>query len=316
MGIRHGLFQRALVNIEPLIRALSIPWSFFLLGSGASYPYVPLMGDMKKIILTEASNVVRYLPNIHPRSPTGKRFFGTDYPDIPSGFIDTRVATLMAQTVSRCPNYQVFNFAVKPLTIFNMNTDGLARQYCRGHCVIEPHGSVPSNFINLFGPGLDGIYKSQLMFSRPKGLFTEGTLLPQREPIGISSKFEYKMAEYYFRYATYFVVIGYSFGRDGEVLDDHETFNFFKPLLRRRPKMPIILIDTNGEETAARIHEATKLNENIRIINAKWNVLSEAIICFARKRYYCNSRGKGTVGQQVQYLYDLIMSNYGENSGK
>jgi len=153
-----------------------------------------------------------------------------------------------------------------------MNVDGLAARYCTGHYLLEPHGRVP---IKLIHSPIWEAHIDDLLWFGFKALEIPGLLLPQQEPIHITSRESYKKAILLFPHAAFIVFIGYSFGLFNETFDDLETFEFFRDLLRYSSKEVVVLCP-DPEFIGNAIQESACLLK-IHLVNLYWNHLCQAI---------------------------------------
>ncbi len=174
--------------------------------------------------------------------------------------------------IENISSYEIFSFIRKPSTIFSMNVDGLAARYCNGHYLLEPHGRVPAKLIRSH-------YWDELIndlmeygFNVPK---IPNLLLPEPEPVHITSLKAYSNAVSLLQLSNIIIFIGYSFGFFRESFDDFETFEFFRQLLKDYRKDVLVLSPT-PEFIKNAIEEATK-SRNINLLPLYWNHLCQAI---------------------------------------
>jgi len=210
------------------------------------------------------------------------------------------------------PAYQYLVFSLFPTSvIFNLNIDGLAKKYCgRKHEVLNAHGNIPLGvhseqfnllikdhyigdmpteaakkivynvlqslswdlFIDNIGKHTSSIFDIMLSLSE----LSEIPFLPQREDHTITKRIAYRRAEISFPKMSHCIVIGYSFGRQANSIDDIWTFDFLTKMLRKYPK-PVIIIDPKPENIAGIIQDAIK-QKSVYPISAYWDLLARAII--------------------------------------
>jgi hypothetical protein len=301
---------------EPILEALETRYSFFLLGAGASAGIVPFTRDFRHTIEKDFLNHGGFSANTISRDQVGNRILG-DFKTEPSSIKDEimnrvpqeyiRAKTIQEMVPKKIEkhshNYRIFNCSTtNPLILFNMNTDGVAKRICKGHCILEPHGFIPYQLVNsdFYNQHLSDL----LFYPWLRTFIIPELLLPQSEPKGITNRTEYLKAERWFQYATCFVIIGYSFGKYKDSIDDLETFEFFRYLLRKHPK-PVIIIDPNPKWVAAIIQDSTLLREVITI-PVLWNHLSSALMEIALRNHCSNILALKSLKKEVKYRYDEL----------
>jgi hypothetical protein len=210
-----------------------------LLGAGASAGVVPLTRELKKAIVTRYRSFGLYPAERVGPDPIFERVIGNPGNDtdaitaalLPYLFPSAVHAMVLQQlatppTIPSVDQYSLLALSAKPSTFFNMNVDGLARRYCLGHYVLEPHGRIPPKLVrsSWWNQLIDALL--ELGFPSPK---LTGVLLPQPEPQTMASRAAYSAGRRLFKLGRYLVVIGYSFGKSPsqDTFDDVETFEFF-----------------------------------------------------------------------------------------
>lgn len=147
--------------LRALLCAMSQPWTFYVLGAGASYGLLPVTQKMKRFIEDEYHNIGVYLTSPAPHTPLFKRVIGhiqesetnirtlllRHMPLSTLDFLTQRALWTPIQKVAP-PQYRVFEMFGSPSTLFNFNLDGLAYVYCRNcHIVLEPHGRIDNAWL-------------------------------------------------------------------------------------------------------------------------------------------------------------------------
>lgn len=301
---------------EPLLGALETRYSFFLLGAGASAGMVPFTKDFSDSIKKGFLDYGVFSTNQINRDQTSTRVLGDIDPEpktindelmnrIYNNYTLAKVMKEMVpKRVEKCfSNYHIFNYSTaRPLILFNMNTDGIAKRICKGHFLIEAHGFIPYNLVHskFYDQHLDDL----LLYPDLRTFNIPGLLLPQSEPKDITNRKEYLLVEHWFSKVPCFVVIGYSFGKHKGSIDDLETFEFFRRLLRKYPKQ-VIIIDPYPEVIAATIQDATHLRQVITI-SALWNHLSSALIDTALRSHCSNILELKSLKKETIYRYDEL----------
>lgn len=198
--------------------------------------------------------------------------------------------------------YQIFSWISYPSVIFNMNVDGLAARYCKRHIVLDPHGTTPVHILRseVWETLIDDI----LEFGFDVPSLPGEVFLPKPETLDITRRGSYREALTYFPAAQFLLLIGYSFGRFKDSIDDSETFSFFTELLQRYPK-PVFVVDPNPERIAAAIQETIR-QKTVYTIPVYWNDLAKAIIEVAYKFGCYDITKMSALQSQIQYRYDQL----------
>lgn len=308
--------DRRCETLDLLFKAFSLPYSFYILGAGASAGVVPMTCELKKTIIKDYDNHGIYSLETSIPDSVFRRVIGNpnDYDDKKwvwrlERFVPSAVYAMVLERLvrSRLPinlsQYDIFNFAQKPSTIFNMNVDGLAKRYCSGHNVLEPHGRIPFDIVKspLWKEFIDDlIVFGGDVFKIP------GVLLLQPEQREITAHRAYKKAISIFPVARYIVLIGYSFGMFHNTIDDSETFEFFRELLRRCPKQVLVVgLHPEVDDIVGNIQEAAKL-KTIYSIPVYWNHLSQAIIEKAASHGCINALELSSLVSKILYRHDEL----------
>jgi len=182
-----------------------------------------------------------------------------------------------------------------------MNVDGIAATYCIGHYLLEPHGRVPTKLVRspLWEELIDALL--EFGFKAPE---IPGLLLPQPEPIHITSHSAYLHAVSLFEAAKFVVFIGYSFGLFRDSFDDFDTFEFFRDLLRRCPK-EVLVLSPNPEFVGNAIEHASG-QIKVHFLPLYWNHLYRAIKEI-RYTYWTNSFTKlSNLTEEILYRHDEL----------
>ena len=301
-------------GLEPLLSSLAKQKSFFLLGAGASAGLVPFTPEFSSQIKDRFLKHGSYDVVSLPRDEIGERIVGplNNAPysiqdellnSIPSAFITASILKQMVPaSLGYCHNYEILNYGSTPKFIFNMNTDGVAKKICKCHYVLEPHGSIPYDLIHStkYNQHLEDL----LLYTKLRTYRIPSLLLPQPEPKNITVRKEYLITERLFPDISCFVVIGYSFGKFKDSLDDIETFDYFRYLLRKFPK-PIVVIAPHPETTSSLIQDATHITDSYSI-PVFWDCLSRAIICVIHENQLRRFIELKCHKKEIIYRYDEL----------
>jgi hypothetical protein len=310
-------------QLRLLFQALGMMHTFYLLGAGASVGIIPLTRVLKKKIVVRYRAFGMYPAETMNPDPVFERVIGdpregTDPITIAllRHLFPSAVHAMVLQHLAPAPRsplvdqYGVFLLAAKPSTFFNMNVDGLARQYCLGHYVLEPHGRIPPELVH--SPRWDELIDILLEFGFRAPQIPD-VLLPQPEPVTVTSRAAYSAARKLFSFGRYVVIIGYSFGRSSqlETIDDVETFEFFRELLRRSGKTLLVL----GPDPAFVAHLCREVmrRNNVHEIPVYWNHLSAAISCVLRNSGQRDFSCLSGMTSEVLYQYDRLCASEAYN---
>jgi hypothetical protein len=175
------------------------------------------------------------------------------------------------------PNYRIFGYVPPPALLFDFNNDALLANYCEPpHIVLNPHGNIDRRFIEH--PEFDLFLRAATHYGFLLPNFSH-IWLPRPEPIWITRRHQYNLARSYLtQRGQFFLLVGYSFGRQPSGgIDDYESFEFFREILRRFPRR-IVVVDPFPDHVAGLFEDA--LHQRIYACNLYWNLLTEAA-CFA-----------------------------------
>lgn len=293
--------------------------SFYIIGAGASAGLIPMTHEQGRTIFNRYFEFGVFSINEGLLDEGAKRLLGSmQYSEdqITSELVNrlnpgaVRAIAMQLMTpgsnIVRTPyQYIVFKLAKEKSVVFSLNVDSLVIKYCDSHYVFYPHGKL--NPALMQSSSWNEIIDICLNYplEPPK---ISNLLLPQKEPDGITNGRQYRACKRLFPYMKYIVLIGYSFGFDGNELDDWETFDFFKNLLKS-DKKPIIVIDPfRSKEIAEMLREEFK-NKKVYEISAYWEYLSQAKIIFEQKKILF-PHDKNLSKQNIYHIYsDLIDNN-------
>lgn len=305
-------------NFSLLLEALK-KRNFYILGAGASYGLVSLTSEQGSKIIDRFIKYGSYSAYPLEIDNIGKRVLGPNLNNknkfiqelisrIPNTAIYLTSAQLMAPKLhllnEEQPQYSVFNLFPPRSIIFNFNVDGLAHHFCKYHYVLHPHRRLNAEKFQ------SALWNEIIEFSfdhadwKPK--INLNILMPEPEPFGITRGIEYQKAFQLFRYSTYVVIIGYSFGYDGKSMDDWESFEFLKNLFLYY-KVPIFIVDPYPEKLAYKLREDLKRN-NVYEVTASWEILSKAIFELKRNRIlHPHEKNKNLF--DIYYLYCHLLNS-------
>jgi hypothetical protein len=194
--------------------------------------------------------------------------------------------------------YDVFSRAKKSI-MFNFNTDGLCNKYCKKHQIFDLHGTLPADLIHTLQ--YEEYIQNVVVYNwRPLDL---GVLLPLREPKGISQTQKYYDAAVHSGSTTFTVIIGYSFGYDGQHFDDYESMEFICSILKRKTD-PVLIIDLHRAQDISDMLQDKMKIKTIFPIHASWRRLASAI------NEKCNGSARFS-NRNLEYIYRSIVDRSG-----
>lgn len=179
------------------------------------------------------------------------------------------------------PNFRVFEFVPAPAVFFDLNLDGLLPYYCEPpHLVLNPHGSIDR--AALRHPYFEEWLRDAAEFGLP-AVQTRWQVLPGPESSVVTRGLAYHTAARHLAVPGSFIaIIGYSFGRQRNgTIDDGETFEFLRELLRRFPRQ-VVVVDPNPAPVVDLLENA--LHERVDVCDVYWNDLAAAA-CEAMDEY-------------------------------
>ena len=268
---------------------MSQPRTFYVLGGGVSYGLVPLTHQMRGSIESDYNNIGVYPVTASPaaQSPLFERVVGHISQDetdirtillgrIPSGTLDLLTQRALCPSIQKdVPSqYAVFNVLGSPSTLFNFNLDGLAYKYCRyRHIVVEPHGRIDDGWLKAANwrelLEVTAIYEIKIPSLNWK-------LLPSPEPLGITRGSSYAIARNLLSLAPAVVIIGYSFGRWKDTLDDAQSFDYIVVLLKIQPRN-IFVVSTTPDALVENLRDRLS-SYNVFGLSLRWELFSGTIL--------------------------------------
>ena len=274
-------------TLRCLLWAMRQPRTFYFLGAGASYGLIPVTQEMRRIIESDYHSVGVYQTTPSPCSPLFSRVIGEISPyeqDIRKVFLThmpPAALDLLAQRALWRPSngvvpsqYAVFEVVGSPATLCNFNLDGLASLHCgHRHSVIEMHGRIDrplferSNYRELLEAAV--VYGIRIPHLSPK-------LLPQPEPVNMTSHPNYARAQSLFHLAPAVIILGYSFGQRSDGFDDTQSFEFFVSLMKRHPR-PVFVISPTPHDLAEMLRDRLS-SYNVCGISLRWELFSGAVL--------------------------------------
>lgn len=312
-------FDRSFLGLQILLDAFCARNSFFVLGAGVSSPLVPMTAGLSEVVVADFTDAGVFsttpiepddlITRVIQKPPVWKNPMLYELLlRLPPNFVRASILHHLAPNSNAIPpQYSVFMLARAPATIFNMNTDGLAREFCRDHLVLEPHGSGPTRKV-LDELNWNNMLYSYAMYPELRPLSLPGLVFPGPEPQYVTKQDCYVVASARIKLAKHAAIIGYSFGG----YDDSHTYDFLVERLRRyRPKVTIA--SPKPWDLVERLSEGVK-SDRVFGVDAFWKPLAEAI----RNPGECKKShlpSYPTLCERcVWYRYAHILDRYGESA--
>ena len=275
-------------HVSPVVAALSSLNLFVVSGAGLTVPIIPTMDVIVRRVIAGYDRIGSYPARGAQKSDLHQRLLPTKvlFSQVPRwkaylllGVYEAALSALFQQNIYRrinpiAPaNYRIFEFVPSPAVLFDFNTDTLLANYCDPpHIVLNPHGAIERLIIQhtLF----EEFLRTAAQFGMP--LPNRSRIwLPGPELETMTRRGEYKLAQQRLsRCGEFFLLIGYSFGRQSSGrIDDGESFEFLVELLRRYRRR-IVIVDPNPEQVASLFED--RLRQRIYASKLCWNFLAEA----------------------------------------
>ncbi len=269
--------------LTALSRCFGSVGSLYVLGAGASVPHVPTTDQLSERILRSFLQAGIFQTERIARDVVSSRIIrDPEYwknpmrwelvQRLPPAYVIGKLPELLSgHAAPPLANYEVFNLAEKPSTIFTMNVDGLASRICKGHRVLEMHGRSPSGEV-LERSGWKTYTEAILEFPDLPPPLIPGLVLPGPESADVLARAEYMTADRLLQAAGYVSIVGYSFGG----MDDIYTYAFLASRIPRAHQA-ILVISPDPYEVMYRLSDALK-STRVHRISAYWNYLARAIL--------------------------------------
>ncbi len=315
----HVHFDRSFLGLQILLDAFFTRDSFFVIGAGVSAPQTPMTAELSETVVTDFLNAgVFSTKSIEPSALVNRviqkppiwqdPMLYALIQRLPPGFAQASVLRQLAPSLGPIPpQYAVFNLACAPATIFNMNTDGLARKFCRNHLILEPHGSGPTREV-LDGLDWSDLMDSYAMYPELRPLSLPSLVLPGPEPDYVTKQDSYAVASARLRSARHVAIIGYSFGG----YDDSHTYTFLVERLRLyRPN--VVIVSPNPRDLVECLSENMKSNR-VFGVEAYWKPLATAILNPGECQKSHLPSNYSVCDRCVWYRYAHILDCHGETA--
>jgi hypothetical protein len=167
-------------------------------------------------------------------------------------------------------NYRVFRLFY-PSLILNYNLDGVARDLCGDrHQFLTPHGTIARGFRPV---GAAKVLADVRWSSWPQ--LIDDVLMCIPEAAGDEPAIKGAWIEAAKSKPDFIAIIGYSFGRDGNSLDDHLSFEYFHDVFEGFAGN-VYVIDPAPDFLSGLIADAIK-SRRVCAMRALWNVLAHAV---------------------------------------
>lgn len=298
--------------LTALSQCFSSVGSFYVLGAGASVPYVPTTDRLSELIVHSFLQGGIFQTEPIARDIVSNRVIrDPEYwkdpmrwelvQRLPPSYVIGKLPELLsARARTPVANYEVFNLAAKPSTILNMNVDGLASRICKGHRVLEMHGRSPPPEL-LERSGWKTHTEAILEFPELPPPLVPGLVLPGPEPADVLARAEFRNAEQLINQARYISIVGYSFGG----MDDIHTYAFLASRIPRSHQA-VLVVSREPYEIMYRLSDALK-SARVHGISAHWEHLAMAILWPGDCRKYHPAPAGLFCAYCVDYRYEALL---------
>lgn len=277
--------DRAL-TLPRFAQALRTKPALFLLGAGASAPFVPMGRALAESVARARRGSYGIKPVAHDeRAQTFRRLvmprrslltpdeaWERDLldriPDATWQIEPLRTIAEAATLQEAPPGYGVFT-QFPPTTVINYNIDGLAERFCRPrHRVVTAHGLAPPGMAGAaMAEVAEGLYESDASAIAVPGLTfieTEGSAVAARLPSTLGA-------------CAFVVIVGYTFANGPAGFQDATSLRRMIALLKRLPK-PVVVVDPAASTLVADTLEAETRSARIYTAHLNWHVFAGALM--------------------------------------
>lgn len=320
-------------SLRRVLRAMSEPRGFWLLGAGASAGLVPFTSQMAIRAYEEYVNIGSYSVCSAPPDPdphlrvrlTPPTHYWDPTCDLQQFYRDLfqRVCTyealqfltqeqLCVEPATTPPSYKAFTLLDSSATLFTPNLDGLTRTHCSHLQVFEPHGTINSQWFAHKDRALirrcaisDGIALPD--FNRP--------LLPGPEPHSITRRSEYVESRQIIATCSVIFIVGYSFGLYNGKRDDSESFEFFVDAINKSNKR-VFVFDLCPRELVESLRDRLK-SRDVYPVEVSWPSFAGALLqkCEGGPLRLKSSAWVNADLKTLEYIYHQIEDGEDVSSG-
>ena len=281
-------------GLQRLLRAMAQPRTFYVIGAGASYGLVPTTAQMRSAVERDYHAFGMYPTKLSHVSALHDRIIGRASPDFEN--FEPAIREMFLQTIRPPaldflvqktlylpleaivpPQYAIFDAVGAPATLFSFNLDGLATRFCRHkHIVLEPHGRVD----HLWFEDNPNAWLTATLAFDVKLPYVTPKLLPSPEPAHITRTYAYQRARCLLPLSPAVVIVGYSFGRTSNGMDDSESWRFFVRELKAL-RCPVFVVSPTPSELVGMLREAMSI-KSVFGVPLFWETFSTCLIVAAR----------------------------------
>ena len=304
--------------IDELVPLMLDRPALFVVGAGASFGLSPSYGFLRGVAEQLTFDAGGFCPGYQPGIEVVRLYGSHEYYSSASPYVrHIGAGTLrgimyaelqVSQLPGVCNPYQVFNRAHPGGCILSFNVDGIAERSVQTIPVFAPHGSL----LRIHGSveGLRQLTRDSLRYGVDLSGMKEGfggLTLSVPEPLNITSlQPEYAELEPHFDQCESVIIVGYSFGRVGDDIDDRETLRYLASLLNRRQK-PVYVVDIAPEHTTGMIDQWCP---GVRVVpvKASWRPLTMAVLRLFHEFGGFPLGQNGGIGRAVYEYYSRACS--------
>jgi hypothetical protein len=305
-------------GLQVLLDTLERPASSIVLGAGVSYPFAPLVSDLRNLVADRVLSVGIFPAEHISRDEVSDRILGERQHVSPfddglmretliEGYLSASAvrATLIGLLRPVPPRlapiqYTVFALATFPLTLINFNNDGLADLYCRRHTRLNMHGTSLSASMREqidWEARIDALQ----MYPAIAPPIVRGLLLPGPEPQDSMVTPLFLAASAHLATAQRIALVGYSFGGG----DDVAAYTMITSAIRHG-RYPAVVVSPDARQLSGRIEADCR--STVHYVSARWEPLARAIVSSIRQPRHKSCDHKHLCVRCVSYLYGVLLN--------
>jgi hypothetical protein len=304
-------------QITRFIRAVTSNRCTVILGAGASMPIIPSLAGLNAQALARLDSNTLFIAPGKLGAPVDRNWLwpaGYEMSAFIRGAIrqtNTEQLRLLEHSVTKPPplasapvQYAVFNLFSTQAAVINLNTDRLAERFCPqrtwnvhgGFSSEYPYGWNEQTLFDLAGSNVNVAPPTQHYF--------------EPEPLGFYDLFEALLLNRILSNSTDIVLIGYSFAKWGNRLNDSELYDIFVSSIARLP-IRITIVNPSGHELVERLKEDTG-SQDIVCIPAYWNHLARAIMTSSRGTPLTSIQHEEISKDVLKQYFTFVDSDHGD----
>jgi hypothetical protein len=308
--------------LQVLLDVLEQSHSRAVLGAGVSAPMVPLMQELRPLAAQRLLATGIFPAETIARDAVVNGVLGPPRADIPAWDLTALVhEELLARHISPAaaravtvallvprryervpPQYAVFNLSAWRLGLINYNNDGLARQHCGRHLIVDVHGTTLSAE-ELAQLRWDDWIRIHQEFPDLPAINIPGLHFPEPEPLAMLGSSAYAQVTSLLQSAQRLAIIGYSFGAD----DDWIGYRHILSTLAEGT-IPAVIVKPDALELAQRMAGESR-NAQVVGLPMYWDRLACAILASRRHQQRKTCMHRRLCARCIDYLYHSFLDS-------